>query len=92
MRFRKVGVALCTMTALGVGLVAEAGAVSAAATTHLRGTASPLAAESPSVASVPASSAITFEVELNPAAGARSFAVAVSTPGSSSYRHYLTPA
>ena len=44
MRYRKVGMVLCTMTALAVGLVAEAGAVSASATTHLNGTASPLAA------------------------------------------------
>ncbi len=92
MRYRKAWVVLFTVTALGVGLVAEAGAVSASATTPLSGTASPLAAESPSVASVPASSPIAFEVQLNPAAGARSFAAAVSTPGSASYRQYLTPA
>jgi subtilase family serine protease len=41
---------------------------------------------------VPASSPITFEVQLNPAASARAFATAVSTPGSASYHHYLTPA
>src|SRR5664279_524350 len=92
MRYRKVGMVLCTMTALAVGLVAEAGAVSASATTHLSGTASPEAAKTPTVAAVPASTPISFEVQLNPAAGARSFAAAVSTPGSSSYRQYLTTA
>jgi subtilase family serine protease len=92
MRYRKVVMVLCTMAALAVGLVAEAGAVSASATTHLSGTASPEAAKSPTVAPVPASTPIGFEVQLNPAAGARSFAAAVSTPGSSSYRHYLTTA
>src|SRR5450631_3999906 len=92
MRYRKVVMVLCTMAALAVGLVAEAGAVSASATTHLSGTASPEAAKSPTVGPVPASTPIGFEVQLNPAAGARAFATAVSTPGNSSYRHYLTTA
>ena len=92
MTYRKLGLALCTVIALAVGLVAQAGPVSASATTHLSGTASPEAAKSPTVAPVPGSTPISFEVQLNAAAGARSFAAAVSTPGSSSYGHYLTTA
>jgi len=92
MTYRKLGLALCTVIALAVGLVAQAGPVSASATTHLSGTASPEAAKSPTVAPVPGSTPISFEVQLNAAAGARSFAATVSTPGSSSYGHYLTTA
>ncbi len=92
MRYRTAVAVLSTGSALAVGLVAGTGAVSASATTNLRGTASPEAAKSPTVAAVPASSRIAFEVQLSPAASARAFAAAVSTPGSSAYGHYLSPA
>ncbi len=54
--------------------------------------ASPLAKSSNSAGATPAAAPVEFSVGLNPAAGAQSFATAVSTPGSASYRQFLTPA
>jgi subtilase family serine protease len=93
MRYSRAMAVVSTATALGLGIAAEAATVAASPTTHLSGTVAPLSAKSPSVGSVPAGSRIDFEVQLSPSdpAGARAFAQAVSTPGSASYRRYLTP-
>ena len=73
--------------------VTAAGA-SAASTAVVNGTASPAAPKTPTIASVPAVTPISFDVSLNlrDPAGAAALAQAVSTPGSSQYHAYLTPA
>ena len=80
---------------LAFGAVNMAGATAAPApTVALPGTASPAATNTPTVGAVPSSTAIDFEVSLNPRdeAGAAAFATAVSTPGTAAYHHYLTAA
>ena len=51
------------------------------------------ASRTPRCQSVPSGSVVAFQVVLGPRApaAARRFAMAVSTPGSAAYRHYLTP-
>ena len=74
---------------------APAGAASGPApTVTLRNSASPAAADTPRVGAVAGSSSIDFEVELklSDLPGAQAFAQAVSTPGSTTYGRYLTPA
>src|ERR1035441_10595935 len=60
----------------------------------LRNSASPAAADTQRVGAVAGSSSIDFEVDLKLPAlpGAQALAQAVSTPGSSAYGQYLTPA
>jgi subtilase family serine protease len=60
----------------------------------LRNSASPAAADTQRVGAVAGSSSIDFEVELKlpDLPGAQALAQAVSTPGSSAYGQYLTPA
>jgi subtilase family serine protease len=56
--------------------------------------ASPLAQQTTPEGATPPSTAVEFVVGLTPAdqSGAEALAQAVSTPGSASYRHFLTPA
>ncbi|HEY3830748.1 MAG TPA: protease pro-enzyme activation domain-containing protein [Acidimicrobiia bacterium] len=98
-KFRKTSIAL-----IGAGsLVASAtiagtvgaGAAGAAATrSRLAATAGPAAARKHAVGSVAASSAVDFELvlQLRDRAGAQALVDAVSTPGSASYRHYVSSA
>jgi subtilase family serine protease len=88
-----VGVAglLCAAAVSGV---AGATAATAAATsrTPLAGTLLPAAAREHPVSTVAKSAQVDFELvlKLRDAAGAQALVKAVSTPGSASYRHYLT--
>jgi subtilase family serine protease len=77
----------------GLAITASAGAAGPGHVT-LRGSVSAAASTTPSVGAVSPSSRIDFEVDLRPSdlAGAQAFATAVSTPGSASYRQFLTPA
>ncbi len=61
---------------------------------QLRDSQSPAAARTPRTGSVPDTTRMHFEINLKlpDQQGAESFAQAVSTPGSVSYGHYLTPA
>ncbi len=63
-------------------------------TVRLANSQSRAAAHAPRLGAVASSSQISFQVNLKlpDQQGAAAFAKAVSTPGSSSYRHYLTPA
>jgi subtilase family serine protease len=74
--------------------VLPAGATSGSGDVPISGTASPAAATSPQVGSVASQSVINVQVELSPrdVPGAEALARAVSTPGSSSYGKFLTPA
>jgi subtilase family serine protease len=83
--------ALGTSAALAVISAAPAGAATAAKVVQA---ASPLASSSTPTGATPASTPIEFSVGLNPGdqAGAEALASAVSTPGSSSYRHFLSAA
>lgn len=78
-----------------IGLAAvSAGPAGAATGSPLSGTMSSAATSTPSVGAVPSGTSIQFEMSLNErdAAGAAAFVRAVSTPGSSKFRHYLTAA
>lgn len=79
---------------LGLTASAATAGASTAATSLVSGTASPVAAKTPTTGSVAGTTSINFEISLNvrDAAGAQALAQAVSTPGSSQYRAYLTPA
>jgi subtilase family serine protease len=75
-----------------VPMIASQGGASPATTSVVLGTHSTAATASNDVGSVPAGTAINFNVTLNPrnAAGVAAEAKAVSDPASSSYKHYLT--
>lgn len=98
MSHRRSVVALATLGLVaGIALPAAAAtdaAAAPAATVALAGSSSPAADRTARVGSVPASSAVDFELVLAPRApaAARDFAKAVSTPGNPSYRRYLTAA
>jgi subtilase family serine protease len=93
-RHRHLSTALVT---LGLGLAAPAGAALAATTPAGRTVVQSLsraATPTAELRATPASTAIDFNVGLQPtdAAGATTLAQEVSDPSSPSYRHYLTPA
>ncbi|MBO0802689.1 MAG: S8/S53 family peptidase [Nocardiopsaceae bacterium] len=68
------------------------GTARAASAVVLPGSAAPEATPKASVGAVPASQSLTVQVWLKPnEAGAAKFAAAVSTPGSPSFHHYLSP-
>lgn len=97
MRHRRAGAAVSALAAVVAALTVAIPAAEASAppsTVQLRHSDSPAAARTPEVRAVPSSTPITFEVDLALAdqAGAAAFAKAASTPGSSSYGKYLTPA
>ena len=79
---------------LGLTASAARAGASTASTSVVNGTASPVAAKTPTTGSVPGATPISFDISLNvrDAAGAQALAEAVSTPGSPRYRDYLTPA
>jgi subtilase family serine protease len=83
-------------TSIGALVAALAIAAPAAAATptevQLHDSKSPAAASTPQVGTVAGDTQMSFEVDLKLGAGAAAFAQAVSTPGSSSYHQYLTPA
>jgi subtilase family serine protease len=84
---------VCAGTLFGaVGSQAASGGSSGR--TVLEGTAAPAAARTHKVGSVSGSSPVNFELVLNlqDESGAKALAQAISTPGSSSYRQYLTAA
>lgn len=94
MRYVRTGLrALGGAALLTAALATGAGAATPAKIT-LRGTQSPAAARTPRIGAVASETSIEFEVNLRvpDQAGAQAFATAVSTPGSSSYGAYLTPA
>jgi subtilase family serine protease len=80
-------------SSLGLCAVARVPLAAAAARSVVQ-TASPLARQASPEAATPASAPVEFTVGLVPSdqAGAEALAQAVSTPGSSAYRHFLTPA
>jgi subtilase family serine protease len=92
--------ALMGSTALAASFVAAAagGATASVKSTPsrviLRGTLSPAVARSRAAGGVPAKSSVSFDLslKLRNAAGARNFAMAVSTPHSKLFHHYLTDA
>jgi subtilase family serine protease len=95
-RLRMV-VAVVGVTAATVGTTAAVGGVAAAsgrpADVVLAGSAVPFASHARPTGSVAGSTRLTIEVWLKPdLAGAARFASAVSTPGSTLFRHYLSPA
>jgi subtilase family serine protease len=86
-----------TLASVGVAaasLMLAASASAAAASTTLPGTAAPAASSTPALGEVSGGKRISFEVDLalSDPTGAAAFAKAVSSPGSSSYKQYLTPA
>ncbi len=80
--------------ALAASLAIASPAAAAGPRVQLKNSESPAAARTPRVGSVAGSTQIEFEVGLRLAdpAGAQAFASAASTPGTSSYGKYLTPA
>ncbi len=86
--FTSVGVAAATLA------IAASASAATSATTQLSNSKSPAAAQTPQTGSVPASTAMNFEVtlQLPDQAGAEAFARSVSTPGSGDYGQYLTAA
>ncbi|HEY1737921.1 MAG TPA: protease pro-enzyme activation domain-containing protein, partial [Acidimicrobiia bacterium] len=98
-KFRKTSIALIGAGSLvaSASIAGTVGASSAGATparARLSATAGPAAARKHPAGSVAASSAVDFELvlQLRDRAGAQALVDAVSTPGSASYRQYLTPA
>ena len=77
----------------GFGINASSGAAAGGSgDVALKGSRPVAAGTTAQVGAVSPSSRIDFEVQLKPSAGAQAFAQAVSTPGSSSFRKFLTPA
>jgi subtilase family serine protease len=94
MRHQRLIAALATLgSAVGIGAIAQAPLAAAAGSSVVQAS-SPLAKPSDSAGITPASTPIEFSVGITPAdqSGAEALAQAVSTPGSSSYRQFLTPA
>jgi subtilase family serine protease len=86
---------LSAFGAVAVAATLASGASAAVpATVQLRNSQSPAASRTPRVGSVAGTTQINFEVDLKlpDQAGAQAFAQSVSTPGSSTYGDYLTPA
>jgi subtilase family serine protease len=89
--------AATTLAAVAGGTAAQADAAHpgghGAAFTTLSGSVPPFATTNRTIGAVAASQKLTMQVWLKPrTAAAESFATAVSTPGSSLYGHYLSPA
>ena len=95
---RRMKCALAVAAACGGALFvvvgSEAASASAPARVTLAGTAAPSKARANHVGSVSNSSTVNFEVVLNlrDQAGAEALVQSISTPGSASYRQYLTAA
>jgi len=95
MRHRRVLAISATAAVVTAGFAVNASVGAAAGSSGavtLKGSRPVAASTTPRVGSVSPSSRIDFEVQLKPSAGAQAFAKAVSTPGSASYRGFLTPA
>jgi len=90
---RKVTIAFAASVAITGGLLATIGTAQAAsALTALPGSAAAAATPGAQVGTVPDSQKLSVQVWLRPdVAGATRFADAVSTPGSASFHHYLSP-
>ena len=91
--------ALTGSIGLGVSFLAAAGSAAAATSPSpnrvaLRGSLSPAAARAHPAGAVSAKSTVSFDLtlKLRNAAGARKFALAVSTPRNKQFHHYLTDA
>jgi subtilase family serine protease len=85
---------LCLATVSGIVGTSAAGAASNTGRTMLAGSVIPAKARQHPVSSVAKSSRVNFDLvlQLRDAAGARAEVRAVSSPGSKSFRHYLTAA
>ncbi|MDQ6605148.1 MAG: S53 family peptidase [Actinomycetota bacterium] len=97
MRHRRTLAIPATAAAVVAGLALNASAGAAASgsgAVTLKGSRPAAAATTPHAGSVSPGSRIDFEVQLRPSdlSGAQALAKAVSTPGSASYRKFLTPA
>jgi subtilase family serine protease len=97
MRHRRTLAIPATAAAVVAGLALNASAGAAAGgggNVTLKGSRPAAARTTPHAGSVPSNSRIDFAVQLRPSdlSGAQAFAKAVSTPGSASYRKFLTPA
>jgi subtilase family serine protease len=94
MRQLRVPALACTGAVVMAAAFASAASAAAPGTVALRNSQSPAAARTPRVGSVAAGTQMHFEVDLKlpDQSGAQAFAQAVSTPGSSSYGAFLTPA
>jgi len=81
---------------IGTAIVGASGLASASSTpafARIQGSAVPFTSHAQATGTVPGSQQLSIQVWLRPqAAAAESFAAAVSTPASSSFRHYLSPA
>jgi subtilase family serine protease len=88
--------AATTVAAMAGGSAARADATRAAngpGLSTLAGSAVPFATPNNAIGTVPGSQALTIQFWLTPkTAAAESFATAVSTPGNSSFGHFLSPA
>lgn len=92
---RLVGTACLVAGCVVLGSTGAAGASPAPPTggVAIPGSASPWVARTAVTGTVPATSQLNFEVWLKPdVSAATSFADEVSAPGTSNYRHFLTPA
>jgi subtilase family serine protease len=90
-----VGVAGLSCTAMISGMVAaQTAGAATSARTPLKGTLVPAAARQHPMGAVAKSAQVNFELvlKLPDAAGAQSLVQSISSPGSASYRHYLTAA
>lgn len=89
---RLVGTAAVAASAAVLATVGVAGAAPTPPTTALPGSAAPWVSQTPATGTVPASQQLNFQVWLKPnISSATSFADEVSTPGSSNYRHFISP-
>jgi len=94
MRERFAGRLAAAGAVAAAGLALASSAAAATPSTTLSNTVAPAATAAPTVGAVAKGTQVTFQLNLalTDAAGAAALARAVSDPGSSSYRHYLTPA
>lgn len=82
----------CAAVVAASAVLGVPGTAQAAPAPVLPGSSAPAATPRASVGTVPASQTLTVQVWLKPdEAGAEQFAAAVSTPGSASFHHYLSP-
>lgn len=93
---RPVTAAIAT-TAMSIGITiagtsAAAGAAPRPVTTALRGSVAPFTASTSAIGGAPAAQKLSIQVWLRPrAAAAERYALAVATPGSALFHHYLSP-
>jgi subtilase family serine protease len=94
-KFKGLIAILSTSALAGLGFVAvggPAGASAAPAYQSLPGSVAEFAAHSQATGAVAGSRQLTVQVWMKPnLAGAQSYATGASTPGTSAYRHYLSP-